>query len=474
MPPCVRVDKVSPDVGLGLYYNNTTATSIGDVLYKDRPLFHIQHTANRRYVTACQTCSKIIDNTVLQLQTILDEDAFREAQYQVYELGRESGALPDNNSMVKCRCGEIYCSEECRVSAYKKHHWALCVADEATDDEAVGDAYNLLADAFMSKKNEILGYLLSDKCDYGGRRLYENIVGMFDMNNIDIEIHNAKAKKEVSELVAAAAASAANGGNANREMAATVTNVLCNILREKQVALSMWSSEMEGVYEDDDDDQEEEDNDDDMMSDVVEHDDVEHEQLVAEELAQLREQARGVALAELVQKDFPSFHGTGFYSTVARMNHSCCPNAKVVFNNTTNEMEVVSLAPIKYGDELRISYVPIHLDVNTRRHRLKDYGFYCNCDRCVTEQQQQQQQQQQAAFYGVPEWNIDPTKNQWRWCVDPAWYGGMRDKANMDMYRLMVYPFFGYALLYLHSRFKQNDKYNVFAKWRKDDDDQQE
>ncbi|KAF4717589.1 hypothetical protein FOZ63_028025 [Perkinsus olseni] len=79
-----------------------------------------------------------------------------------------------------------------------------------------------------------------------------------------------------------------------------------------------------------------------------------------------------------------------------------------------------------------------------------------------------------AAFYGVPEWNIDPTKNQWRWCVDPAWYGGMRDKANMDMYRLMVYPFFGYALLYLHSRFKQNDKYNVFAKRRKDDDDQQQ
>ncbi|KAF4656055.1 hypothetical protein FOL47_009179 [Perkinsus chesapeaki] len=75
-----------------------------------------------------------------------------------------------------------------------------------------------------------------------------------------------------------------------------------------------------------------------------------------------------------------------------------------------------------------------------------------------------------AAFYGVPEWNIDPTKNQWRWCVDPGWYGGMRDKANMDMYRLMVYPFFGYALLFLHSRFKQNDKYNVFAKWRKDNE----
>ncbi|EEQ97957.1 conserved hypothetical protein, partial [Perkinsus marinus ATCC 50983] len=93
----------------------------------------------------------------------------------------------------------------------------------------------------------------------------------------------------------------------------------------------------------------------------------------------------------LINKDFPTYHATGFYSTVARMNHSCSPNAKVIFNNTTNKMEVISLKPINIGDEIRISYVPIDLDLNTRRHRLKDYGFLCNCQRCLTEQQQQQQ-----------------------------------------------------------------------------------
>lgn len=58
----------------------------------------------------------------------------------------------------------------------------------------------LLKDGFTAKNNE-LGYLLSDKCEYGGRRLYENIVGMFDMNNIDIEIHNNKSKMEVLIII---------------------------------------------------------------------------------------------------------------------------------------------------------------------------------------------------------------------------------------------------------------------------------
>lgn len=82
--PCsnVRVDRVSPNVGLGLF-SNINITTGDQVLFQDKALFHIQHTANRRYVTACQNCSKIIDNTPLQLQTILDEDAFREAQYEV-------------------------------------------------------------------------------------------------------------------------------------------------------------------------------------------------------------------------------------------------------------------------------------------------------------------------------------------------------------------------------------------------------
>ncbi|EEQ97958.1 hypothetical protein Pmar_PMAR025585 [Perkinsus marinus ATCC 50983] len=78
---------------------------------------------------------KIIDNTPLQLQTILDEDAFREAQYEVYELSRDiAGGRPIPDNMVKCSCGEIYCSEECRLDAYKKHHWALCVANEANNN----------------------------------------------------------------------------------------------------------------------------------------------------------------------------------------------------------------------------------------------------------------------------------------------------------------------------------------------------
>ena len=75
-----------------------------------------------------------------------------------------------------------------------------------------------------------------------------------------------------------------------------------------------------------------------------------------------------------------------------------------------------------------------------------------------------------AAFYAVPEDNLDPAKNQWKYFVDSGSWGGIRDKVAEDVLKYMMYPIVALLLAYAHGRMIVNDKYNVFAKWRPKDE----
>ena len=77
---------------------------------------------------------------------------------------------------------------------------------------------------------------------------------------------------------------------------------------------------------------------------------------------------------------------------------------------------------------------------------------------------------QRVAYYGVPEDNLDPSKNQWKIFFDAGQWGGVRDKAAEDVLKLLMYPIVGFILAFAHGRLIANDKYNVFAKWRKHDE----
>ena len=71
-----------------------------------------------------------------------------------------------------------------------------------------------------------------------------------------------------------------------------------------------------------------------------------------------------------------------------------------------------------------------------------------------------------AASYGEPEVRIDYNKNFWRYSVDQTYQQGVLFKAYQDALRWAPYAFVGLLVGGLHIRFKHNDKYNVFAKWR--------
>ncbi|GAA5913058.1 hypothetical protein JCM6882_005550 [Rhodosporidiobolus microsporus] len=80
--------------------------------------------------------------------------------------------------------------------------------------------------------------------------------------------------------------------------------------------------------------------------------------------------------------------GVSISPLTALFNHSCAPNAVVVFPSFPSpsqprHMEVIALRDIKPGDEVLTSYVDLALPGGERRRELKErYHFDCDCEEC--------------------------------------------------------------------------------------------
>ncbi|KAK3307641.1 uncharacterized protein B0T15DRAFT_395256 [Chaetomium strumarium] len=74
----------------------------------------------------------------------------------------------------------------------------------------------------------------------------------------------------------------------------------------------------------------------------------------------------------------------GLFTEVARINHSCRPNAYYRFSERRLTMEVVAYHAIEPGDEITLSYVPLETPSPVRRQYLKSHwGFDCTCPLCT-------------------------------------------------------------------------------------------
>ena len=81
---------------------------------------------------------------------------------------------------------------------------------------------------------------------------------------------------------------------------------------------------------------------------------------------------------------FPSYRGSGVFSVLAKLNHSCEPNASIEFMDS-NQAWLLAYRDIKAGEELFISYVDDELDYDDRQFDLRTYGFQCKCTKCERE-----------------------------------------------------------------------------------------
>lgn len=83
------------------------------------------------------------------------------------------------------------------------------------------------------------------------------------------------------------------------------------------------------------------------------------------------------------------FEGTGLFPLQATLNHSCEPNVTLLKDEGEEERDGRVVArltrDVAEGEELCNAYVDIALPVRRRRRELREYGFECDCARCMRE-----------------------------------------------------------------------------------------
>ena len=84
-------------------------------------------------------------------------------------------------------------------------------------------------------------------------------------------------------------------------------------------------------------------------------------------------------------------YGVGMWPTLSFCNHSCSPNAHVSFVGSSDraigspEIELRALKPLRDGEPITISYIPLYAPAMERRAQLhRSYHFECACERCAS------------------------------------------------------------------------------------------
>lgn len=74
----------------------------------------------------------------------------------------------------------------------------------------------------------------------------------------------------------------------------------------------------------------------------------------------------------------------GLFHKMARINHSCKPNATHHWVESEDEQKVFALRNISIGEEISTSYIDLFQDTLSRKRILKkSFDFDCICDLCV-------------------------------------------------------------------------------------------
>ena len=87
---------------------------------------------------------------------------------------------------------------------------------------------------------------------------------------------------------------------------------------------------------------------------------------------------------------FPSYHGSGLYSSIACLNHSCSPNVVVHFERDARPLVLAVGDGVKAGEECMMTYCDVDgVSREARWKELEGYGFVCACERCTREQEKE-------------------------------------------------------------------------------------
>ncbi len=81
----------------------------------------------------------------------------------------------------------------------------------------------------------------------------------------------------------------------------------------------------------------------------------------------------------------PTPVGAALYLIASYLAHSCEPSARIEFRGGNNTLTLVASKPIKKGEDVTISYVPVTAEESTEERQAKiakAYRFRCECTKC--------------------------------------------------------------------------------------------
>jgi len=353
------VSAVSPEIGLGVFARRRIAA--GEEIFREEPLAACQHAANRMGVVACAHCFGYFNaaSQLAQVESVL---------------GVGSGL---GNLGVRCACGELYCSEGCRQAAFSSHHWAMCVANEADDSALVKFKTHALEVAGSGDTLVLAAMLLASLVAQSGgdlARLHALVSELLTFSHGRYsEIARAGENEDWEEWLTAD--TLGTSFNYIKESMQIKHALFVEVFRDFELF-----DRVLGIFERNNVDVNPR-----QPNPIGTLTSKQVKKLVARFMEEVwdEEEMSGTFEEGLEQSELPEFHGTGFFPTISRLNHSCDCNARLDYDG--RQGFCVATQDIAEGSEIVISYLgrrTSELSTPERLEMLKDYGFTCACKRC--------------------------------------------------------------------------------------------
>ncbi|XP_052869012.1 histone-lysine N-trimethyltransferase SMYD5 [Anopheles cruzii] len=359
--------KSSKEKGRGLY--TTESIPDGSIIFEEDPLVSCQYSWNAAYgYLACDHCLYPLETAERNAQRLANDPSIVLPMPECCPVEATLG------NQTKCdRCGIMYCNSECLNKAMQQYHSAICLGPETNNEQ---HPMNLLVD-FWKKMHyppetcgimlfvKIAGMILQSSNPEEIRRQLQDFV--HESVNEDLRIfHKMLGEKFVQQI------------ERLYELFADAFNLQSNE-RLSWLSLSAFKSLIalvgtngQGIGTSSIGD---------WVKNVSEHEMTSPAKpLVNEFIDELY-----VKMDEAVGT-FLNNEGSALYPTQSKINHSCAPNAEIVFPKSNHRLALRATRDLAPGKEVLISYLDecnLQRSRHSRQKHLREYYlFECQCEKC--------------------------------------------------------------------------------------------
>lgn len=361
--------------GLGVYVQDSSGKGkglfagrdfcSGDVIFTEKPVVSCQFSWNKLYkYLACDHCMKSLETAEDVSRRLCQDESIVLPHPECCEVNR-----PQH---VTCPyCDVAYCSENCRSNAYKEYHQTLCLCDKNNlrDDLLALDetwrqmhyppeTANIMLIARMIarvKQAEDKERIIKDFTSFcsATENTSENIIhkllGEKFAGQIDVLLHQLRSFMYED---------AVRDWFTEPGFRSLLGMLGTNQQGIGSSSLSTWVKNCDNLA-------------------IADDARVQLDAFIDELYGKIEE----------VSGDFINCEGVGLYRLQSACNHSCDPEAEIVFEHSDSTLTLKALKDISSGSEIHISYLgecELHRSRHSRQKVLaENYLFHCCCLKCV-------------------------------------------------------------------------------------------